>query len=251
MISVVSSVVKDFFDAPSADMKDFKIDEHRIDEHQIVRTCIEERQWDKFLQLMDAGHVTVDSETNLLHTLCAHRPPNNIVELVLARNPRLVSSRDSLHRTPLHVAIEHGASSGVIRRLLSVDPYSAELKDSQGRTPLIVACHEFGGARFESEEHEKLRVHRLTKAIKLLTQLSPRSSIVIEDDDEVTALEHAISSGAPLAIVKELQKITAKAVMRDDTKGEDDDTPWNSPRGNDDFHERGRGKMAKSGIVQK
>uniref|UniRef100_A0A6U2DN02 Uncharacterized protein n=1 Tax=Pseudictyota dubia TaxID=2749911 RepID=A0A6U2DN02_9STRA len=189
-----------------------------VDEYCQVTKAIEGRRWEQFLQLMASGHVSVeDCDTDLLHTLCAHRPPNHIVERILKKNPSLVSSRDCEMRTPLHVAIECGASSGVIRRLLSVDPTAAELKDSEGRTPLILACGEMGREEYESKEHEKLRVHRLTKAIRLMAQIAPQSSI-IEDDDEMTALEHAISCDAPIEIVKELQKVTARSMMQVDRR---------------------------------
>mmetsp|Transcript_33436 Transcript_33436/g.99590 ORF Transcript_33436/g.99590 Transcript_33436/m.99590 type:complete len:261 (-) Transcript_33436:228-1010(-) len=213
MIPIVSSTLNAF-----RDRREESAEEMVADMLSEVMKCMKDRQWEKLLGLLASGEVAAKGcETNLLHTLCNHRPSNLIVETLLRQNPRLAAIRDNLQRTPLHTAVECGASSGVVRRLIEADPSIAEAKDTRGRTSLILACEEMGKQKFKSEEHEQARMHRLTKAIRLLTQLSPESS-AIEDNDEVTALEHAISSEAPKEVIKELQKVTARAVKQVNTE---------------------------------
>jgi hypothetical protein len=84
----------------------------------------------------------IRSGENILHDVCRHNPPLDVIELLLTtlRHRRgITCSRDDDGRTPLHVAVAYGASPGVIGALARADPVPATMGDDDNRSPLHLA----------------------------------------------------------------------------------------------------------------
>ncbi|KAL3780345.1 hypothetical protein ACHAWO_008237 [Cyclotella atomus] len=100
--------------------------------------------------LMELGSSSEDSsqkakdvcDENILHDVCSHNPPRDVIELLLAamRHRRgSTCGRDRHGRTPLHVAVATGASYVVIDALTRADPLAATMGDADQRSPLHLA----------------------------------------------------------------------------------------------------------------
>jgi len=81
---------------------------------------------------------------NILHDVCRHQPPLDVVETLLAglrhrRRCVTTSGIDERGQTPLHVAADTGASPKVIDALVRADPCPASMGDAEGRSPLHLA----------------------------------------------------------------------------------------------------------------
>ncbi|KAL7483987.1 hypothetical protein ACHAW6_009662, partial [Cyclotella cf. meneghiniana] len=84
----------------------------------------------------------IKSGENILHDVCRHNPPLDVIELLLTalRHRRgITCSRDNDGRTPLHVAVASGASPHVIEALARADPLPASMGDDDNRSPLHLA----------------------------------------------------------------------------------------------------------------
>ena len=89
-----------------------------------------------------ADKLDIVCEENILHDICAHNPPRDVIELLLAAMRHRRGStccRDDKGRTPLHVAAATGASSDVIDALVKADPLPATMGDDDDRSPLHLA----------------------------------------------------------------------------------------------------------------
>ncbi|KAL7516957.1 hypothetical protein ACHAWX_001927, partial [Stephanocyclus meneghinianus] len=84
----------------------------------------------------------IKSGENILHDVCRHNPPLDVIELLLTalRHRRgITCGRDDDGRTPLHVAVASGASIDVIEALARADPLPASMGDDDNRSPLHLA----------------------------------------------------------------------------------------------------------------
>uniref|UniRef100_A0A7R9WB32 Uncharacterized protein n=1 Tax=Pseudictyota dubia TaxID=2749911 RepID=A0A7R9WB32_9STRA len=149
--------------------------------------------------------------SDFLHALCLRGAPVDVVRTLVQLCPGMVSERDSLGRTPLHIAVENGDgdnSLSVVRFLLSQYPKAVETRDKNGMTPLMRACRRTAKPNPDMRHcGGKLDGATLVSLVKVLALASPQS-VIVEDKSERTALEHAILLGAPVAVVKLLQRVT-------------------------------------------
>jgi hypothetical protein len=86
--------------------------------------------------------VEVVRDENILHDVCSHNPPRDVIEMLLAvmrHRKGSTCGRDEKGRTPLHVAVATGASPGVIDALTRADPLPATMGDHDKRSPLHLA----------------------------------------------------------------------------------------------------------------
>jgi len=160
----------------------------------------------------DAAGYALERSTlgwNFLHTLCWSGAPCDLIERVVGICPSLTSDVDVLGRTPLHTSVCYALDVDVVSQLLTADRSAASIKDARGRTPLLYACEKAGQATVSTEQTHLRLIQTLIKA-------SP-GTIFDEDEDEMSAIELAVCSNAPTAIVETLQKVAVHMGKRAQT----------------------------------
>ena len=148
----------------------------------------------------------------MLHAAVRYNPPLDIVVHMIQICPDMPATEDCLHRTPLHVAAGSRASASLIELLASACPSACNVQDVEGKTPLHHACDSCC-VLFE-EDHDigddNTPARPLNhKAIAALLLYSTHA-VTLEDEEEMSPLEHAIMSDASMATVKLLQRETKR-----------------------------------------
>lgn len=91
-----------------------------------------------------------DIGENILHDLCRYQPPLDVLETILLglreryQGELYTIGRDSLGRTPLHVAAASGAHSTIVDALVRLEPTPASMGDVYCRSPLHLAMSNYG-----------------------------------------------------------------------------------------------------------
>ncbi|KAL7529072.1 hypothetical protein ACHAXR_002782 [Thalassiosira sp. AJA248-18] len=157
-----------------------------------------------------ARAISKSSELNgltILHACIRFDPPPRIVKILLELVPETPSCVDCLQRTPLHVAAGTRASFPLIKLLVEAFPRACDIQDADGKTPLHLACDSaceiFEGDGNSSRDPPSYDV------VETLIQASP-VSVLVEDLDDMSPLEHAIFSDATIQVVRLLQDVTRK-----------------------------------------
>ncbi len=151
------------------------------------------------------------SFSHRLHACVRYNPPAEIVKILLDLNPEAPACVDVANRTPLHVAVGMHANKSVIETLIRVYPNACATLDWEGKTPLHLACNGCCDL-FEEEEGDNAMSNDnmaspCLDTIRTLLNACPLA-VVVEDQDGMTALEHAIISDASLKVVELLQITT-------------------------------------------
>ena len=146
----------------------------------------------------------------LLHACARYNPPIDIVSHMIMAYPETLGVQDCIGRTPLHVAAGTDASPQLIRLLVKACPGSCNVQDDDGMTPLHLAC-DSSCRLFEGDDTYK-RGPPLYDTVRHLLKGSLLSA-TLEDEDEMSALECAIVSDAPIKVVKLLQMATHKQII--------------------------------------
>jgi ankyrin repeat protein len=110
------------------------------------------------------------------------------------------AAKDCLGRTPLHVAAGLKASASLLKILAHACPAACVVQDEGGKTPLHFVC-DSSCVLFEE-----------SGAVVALLSYSIHAA-TLEDDEEMSPLEHSIISGASLKTVKLLQSATSKGTQ--------------------------------------
>jgi len=147
----------------------------------------------------------------ILHACAQFNPPAVLVNRMIELCPDAPSSRDCLNRTPLHVAAGTGASSAMLKVLVDSYPDACMIQDKDGRTPLMMCCD----SSCELFDDSRERTHRPAPSYRATTVLLSASldSVILEDDDGMSAIEYALCSNADLLTVQLIQS-AAQKVMR-------------------------------------
>ena len=131
--------------------------------------------------------------------------------------PYLTAVTDCLKRTPLHVAAGCKASASLIKLIARAYPAACVVQDAEGKTPLHFACDSscllFEDQNDDVDENDASTSNQESpnhKSIVALLSISLHAA-TLEDDEEMSPLEHAIMSNASLKTVKLLQAATRKA----------------------------------------
>ncbi len=138
----------------------------------------------------------------LLHAAAVYNPPTELVIDMLQISPTLIKATDHLGRTPLHMAAGSGANPVLIKFLAKIYPAACTIQDVDGKTPL----HQLFVNDTADHTTRRLPCHESVKA--LLSE--SLHAAIIEDADEMTALEHAIVNNSELKTVKLLQYAAVK-----------------------------------------
>ena len=115
--------------------------------------ALQTRDWDNFRSLLStpdllqnvASAVSSCPKLNgmtILHAVVRYKPPLDIVVAMIRMCPALLSSKDYLGRTPLHLHIAAGSrtSTSLIKLLAYANPAACDAIDKHGKTPLHYAC---------------------------------------------------------------------------------------------------------------
>ena len=150
----------------------------------------------------------------LLHAIVKYDPPLEIVARMIEFCPDMPAAKDCLRRTPLHVAAGSRASASLIELLAHAHPAACDAQDEERKTPLHFAC-DSSCVLFESDIHEGGSIPRPRQppnheAVAVLLSYSVHA-VTLEDDEDMTPLEHAIQSDASMETVKLLQDETRQA----------------------------------------
>jgi ankyrin repeat protein len=145
----------------------------------------------------------------LLHAATVYNPPTELVIDMLQISPTLIKATDDLGRTPLHMAAGSGVNPDLIKFLANIYPASCVIRDVDGKTPLHHVCDTSCGLFVNDTADHTTRRLPCHESVKALLSESLHAAI-IEDADEMTALEHAILNNAELKTVKLLQHAAVK-----------------------------------------
>ncbi|KAL7493569.1 hypothetical protein ACHAWT_004982 [Skeletonema menzelii] len=168
--------------------------------------------------------ISACSELNgmtLLHAAVRFNPPLDIVAQMIRICPHLTAATDCLNRTPLHVAAGSKASASLIKLIARAYPAASVVQDEEGKTPLHFAC-DSSCVLFEDQidvdENDVSTVSTSDReppkheSIAALLSISLHAA-TLEDNEEMSPLEHAIMSNASLKTVKLLQAATRKGMQ--------------------------------------
>ena len=150
----------------------------------------------------------------LLHAIVKYDPPLEIVARMIEFCPDMPAATDCLRRTPLHVAAGSRASASLIELLAHAHPAACDAQDEERKTPLHFAC-DSSCVLFEDDFHESGSIPRQPpnhEAVAVLLSYSVHA-VTLEDDEDMTPLEHAIQSNASMETVKLLQHETRQATQ--------------------------------------
>ena len=151
----------------------------------------------------------------LLHACVRYDPPTSLLQQVVNFYPQAIMGVDCMGRTPLHVATGCGASSYVIKLLTTYYPDACNIQDRDGRTPLHFAC-DTTCALFEDTAYSRSTASRGPPRLDVVRILLTGSldAVILEDLDEMNAVEHAIVSDASIQVVNLLQNATQQVMKR-------------------------------------
>ena len=119
--------------------------------------------------------------------------------------PESAASIDCLGRYPLHVAAGTRSNIQVLDIIAQAYPNACDSQDDDGKTPLMLACDT--SCELFEDDNEIRREPPSCEVIMTLMKASPYS-LLLEDEDGMSALEHSIFSDAPYEVVKLLQRGT-------------------------------------------
>ena len=183
---------------------------------QSIRTLIEVSSPDCFRNM--ARSVSSYAEhrlkgMTLLHVMVRGNPPSDILCYLIKLCPEMASVKDDLGRCPLHIAACSEASPLHLKLIARAYPAACDAQDKDGRTPLHFLC-DTSATLFAEEvmpstpQHKKELKH---EAIVALLSESPNAA-AIEDENEMSPLEHAIMCDAKMATVKLLQHSASESL---------------------------------------
>ena len=145
-------------------------------------------------------------QDHILHLACQYQAPTRIIELLSQRYPDSSSSSEKNGRYPVHIACAKGLKPGVIEFLLKAHPAAASIQDDYGKTPLIYACESYSRNFVTNPANAHQSPDKsLVQVINSLLNHVPQAANV-EDDSGMNAIEYAIDSDAPIAVIKMMQE---------------------------------------------
>ena len=155
-----------------------------------------------------------------LHAAVRCNSPLDIVAQMIHLRPHMAAATDCLNRTPLHVAAGCKASSLLIKLIARAYPAACVVQDEEGKTPLHLACDSscvlFEDQNDDDDENDASTSNQESpnhKSIVALLSISLHAT-TLEDEEEMSPLEHAIMSNASLKTVKLLQAATRKGYIQ-------------------------------------
>lgn len=154
------------------------------------------------------AHISIDEGTRvteeiIVHYACRCGAPLKIIQLLSARYPLSLMSKDCRYRYPLHHACKQAASPSVIDFLIRTNPSVAGFQDCEHKTPLLYTAAFYVdncNLRYKEDVTENV-----IEVVKLLKAVAP-ASFNLEDAQGMCAAEHALNKGLDIKIVKTIQR---------------------------------------------
>lgn len=153
----------------------------------------------------------------LLHACVRFDPPVSVLKKMIKLHPQALRREDCIGRTPLHIAAGSGASSLVTKILTVHYPDACNIQDEDGRTPLHLACDAFCELFEENDDISSPRGPPSRDTVCALLSGS-LDAVVLEDADEMNAVEYALLSDAPIEVVTLLQQAMQRVMRRNQSK---------------------------------
>ena len=190
-------------------------------------SLIESQDWQKFEEVAlsnpqtfkmiskSIGQCAEFNGMTLLHAAVRFDPPISVLKQMIQIYPQALMGEDCLGRTPLHVAAGSGASPLIIKLLTMNYPQACSIQDEDGRTPLLFAC-DTSCELFEDDEASPRDPPTIDTVRVLLA--GSLDSVILEDVDEMNAVEYAIVSDAPIEVVNLLQRATQRVLRQKETE---------------------------------
>jgi|SaaInl74LU_5_DNA_1037368.scaffolds.fasta_scaffold21933_2 ankyrin repeat protein len=147
----------------------------------------------------------------LLHAAVRYDSPLEVIVEMIRLCPGMPAAKDCLGRTPLHVAAGLKASASLLTILAHACPAACIVQDEGGKTPLHFLC-DSSCVLFEEDHHNDSKRPPDHDAVVALLSYSIHAA-TLEDDEEMSPLEHSIISGASLKTVKLLQSATSNGTQ--------------------------------------
>ena len=140
---------------------------------------------------------------SILHYACRFDPPLGVIKLIHKVCPSAVFEKDHDGRFALHIACKYGCRLEVIEYLLQENTSASRRTDRMRCTPLHLL--------FKSEREEGMNDKNddLKLISKALIKAAPLS-VLFEDNDGFTALEHAIDGLNDMSIITHINKATSR-----------------------------------------
>ncbi|KAL3799155.1 hypothetical protein HJC23_002283 [Cyclotella cryptica] len=145
----------------------------------------------------------------LLHAAIRFDPPLHIVAEIIEICPHLLSAQDCLGRTPLHIASGSRARESLIKLLVDAYPKACAIRDNDGMTPLHMACN--SSCKLFEGDNGNVRGPPSYEVVRALL-LPSEDSVTFEDVNEMSPIEYAILSNAPLRVVRLLQRSASRSL---------------------------------------
>ena len=142
----------------------------------------------------------------LLHACVRYDPPVPILMKMIKLHPEAMRRVDCVGRTPLHIAAGSQVSSLVVKVLTMMYPEACNIQDNDGKTPLHFAC-DSSCELFEESIGRSSRCPPSFDTVRAILSGSVEA-VILEDVDEMSALEYALLSDAPLNLITFLQRTT-------------------------------------------
>ncbi len=160
----------------------------------------------------------------ILHAAVRYEPPLAIVAKIINFCPELLSAKDCLGRTPLHVAAGLRVSPLLIRLIAHAYPAACYTVDDDGKTPLHLTCDSSCELFEEDEDNPTPLTPPNHNSIQALLSESLKA-VTIEDFDEINPIEYAIMSNASLKTVKLLQFSSSMCLQRGYSGSKENERP--------------------------
>jgi hypothetical protein len=164
-----------------------------------------------FISNLICEHDEVFNGMTLLHACVRYDPPVNLLMKMIQLHPEAIRKVDCIGRTPLHIAAGSDVSPLVAKVLTVLYPEACNIQDNDGKTPLHFAC-DSSCELFEENVGSPSRCPPSLDTVRTILSGSVEA-VILEDADEMNALEYALLSDAPMKLISFLQRTTQK-VMR-------------------------------------
>ena len=117
----------------------------------------------------------------------------------------------SIEHLSIYIAAGSKASAGLLKLLGRAHPTACDVQDVEGKTPLHILC-DSSSVLFEEDLIDDRQPPPTLDVVAALLSCS-LYPVTLEDDEDMSPLEHAIMSNASIKTVKLLQVATKKGMQ--------------------------------------
>ena len=189
--------------------------------HALLLTNLRRKSWKKFDKYLTSSSnfdkqfftyscSRCSSRHSLLNLTLRYNPPLKVVQNLTKLCPEVVFEADCIGKFPLHHSLEYGASFQVAEYLLKLNPSAADKRNIFGYTPLHLLFDDDAMSSISCNGHQEEQY--VLKMIEMFCAIKP-SSVLVDDMEERSILEHVIENEFNYASVKKVQRLTKHATF--------------------------------------